>query len=417
MTIYTVIIIILLLLLNFYLYKRNYMNKQLFSIITIFLVIYISFSMLIYFNNLTKGYEYGILYGDILNSHFCDEYKYFVDSDILLNHLKSGEFINWVQGTLPTYEFIDISGHPSYGNYNIFVILLTILKAIGINSTLNLILFKLVFYIPTALMLYKLSKRFLSEKASMLSVILFSAFPGYLLTNTLLMRDNIIVFLVIAILYSLFNKKVNIKVLIPSLVLLLFFRSYLVLVFAAAVFITYKNTDKLISLKDILFLVLSLVVIYIFTNFNFGLNHSNVFFSFYQIIALQENFASFYGTGIFSIIKLLISTCIQIVFVPLYTNFITSGYIYLAIFSISNIFKIVFSLLFGARFLTLIFEKPKKEIIHLMKFTFYFTLFTSLIVMAKDGYIITRITLIWMPLFIIITLLPCKFIKKDKIFK
>ena len=393
------------------------MNKQLFSIITIFLVIYISFSMLIYFNNLTKGYEYGILYGDILNSHFCDEYKYFVDSDILLNHLKSGEFINWVQGTLPTYEFIDISGHPSYGNYNIFVILLTILKAIGINSTLNLILFKLVFYIPTALMLYKLSKRFLSEKASMLSVILFSAFPGYLLTNTLLMRDNIIVFLVIAILYSLFNKKVNIKVLIPSLVLLLFFRSYLVLVFAAAVFITYKNTDKLISLKDILFLVLSLVVIYIFTNFNFGLNHSNVFFSFYQIIALQENFASFYGTGIFSIIKLLISTCIQIVFVPLYTNFITSGYIYLAIFSISNIFKIVFSLLFGARFLTLIFEKPKKEIIHLMKFTFYFTLFTSLIVMAKDGYIITRITLIWMPLFIIITLLPCKFIKKDKIFK
>ena len=417
MTIYTVIIIILLLLLNFYLYKRNYMNKQLFSIITIFLVIYISFSMLIYFNNLTKGYEYGILYGDILNSHFCDEYKYFVDSDILLNHLKSGEFINWVQGTLPTYEFIDISGHPSYGNYNIFVILLTLLKAIGINSTLNLILFKLVFYIPTALMLYKLSKRFLSEKASMLSVILFSAFPGYLLTNTLLMRDNIIVFLVIAILYSLFNKKVNIKVLIPSLVLLLFFRSYLVLVFAAAVFITYKNTDKLISLKDILFLVLSLVVIYIFTNFNFGLNHSNVFFSFYQIIALQENFASFYGTGIFSIIKLLISTCIQIVFVPLYTNFITSGYIYLAIFSISNIFKIVFSLLFGARFLTLIFEKPKKEIIHLMKFTFYFTLFTSLIVMAKDGYIITRITLIWMPLFIIITLLPCKFIKKDKIFK
>lgn len=417
MTIYTVIIIILLLLLNFYLYKRNYMNKQLFSIITIFLVIYISFSMLIYFNNLTKGYEYGILYGDILNSHFCDEYKYFVDSDILLNHLKSGEFINWVQGTLPTYEFIDISGHPSYGNYNIFVILLTILKAIGINSTLNLILFKLVFYIPTALMLYKLSKRFLSEKASMLSVILFSAFPGYLLTNTLLMRDNIIVFLVIAILYSLFNKKVNIKVLIPSLVLLLFFRSYLVLVFAAAVFITYKNTDKLISLKDILFLVLSLVVIYIFTNFNFGLNHSNVFFSFYQIIALQENFASFYGTGIFSIIKLLISTCIQLVFVPLYTNFITSGYIYLAIFSISNIFKIVFSLLFGARFLTLIFEKPKKEIIHLMKFTFYFTLFTSLIVMAKDGYIITRITLIWMPLFIIITLLPCKFIKKDKIFK
>ena len=417
MTIYTVIIIILLLLLNFYLYKRNYMNKQLFSIITIFLVIYISFSMLIYFNNLNKGYEYGILYGDILNSHFCDEYKYFVDSDILLNHLKSGEFINWVQGTLPTYEFIDISGHPSYGNYNIFVILLTILKAIGINSTLNLILFKLVFYIPTALMLYKLSKRFLSEKASMLSVILFSAFPGYLLTNTLLMRDNIIVFLVIAILYSLFNKKVNIKVLIPSLVLLLFFRSYLVLVFAAAVFITYKNTDKLISLKDILFLVLSLVVIYIFTNFNFGLNHSNVFFSFYQIIALQENFASFYGTGIFSIVKLLISTCIQIVFVPLYTNFITSGYIYLAIFSISNIFKIVFSLLFGARFLTLIFEKPKKEIIHLMKFTFYFTLFTSLIVMAKDGYIITRITLIWMPLFIIITLLPCKFIKKDKIFK
>ena len=66
---------------------------------------------------------------------------------ILLNHLKNGDFKAWLNKELPIYEFVDPEGHASYGNYNIFVILLTLLKAIGIKSTLDLILIKL----PSAL--------------------------------------------------------------------------------------------------------------------------------------------------------------------------------------------------------------------------------------------------------------------------
>ena len=43
----------------------------------------------------------------------------------MLNHLRSGEITQWINKELPIYEFVDFSGHASYGNYNIFVILLT----------------------------------------------------------------------------------------------------------------------------------------------------------------------------------------------------------------------------------------------------------------------------------------------------
>ena len=125
MSVFTPLVIIFILLLNYYLYKKNSYSKNFFYLSSIFLIIYIITTILIYYNNLSNGFEHGILFGDVLNSHFCDEYKYYVDSDILLNHLRSGEITQWINKELPIYEFVDFSGHASYGNYNIFVILLT----------------------------------------------------------------------------------------------------------------------------------------------------------------------------------------------------------------------------------------------------------------------------------------------------
>lgn len=113
-------------------------------------------AIVIFYNNISNGFSTGILFGDIQNNHFCDEYKYNIDSQILFDHFKNGEFNQWINKQLPVFEFIDPQGHPSYGNYNIFVIMLTFLRLIGINSALNFILIKLFIYVPTYIYLYKL---------------------------------------------------------------------------------------------------------------------------------------------------------------------------------------------------------------------------------------------------------------------
>lgn len=409
MSIFTPFIILGLFSLNYLLYRKKKYDKTLYITTSIFIFLYIIIASSIYYINLHNGFEYGIIYGDLLGNHFCDEYKYYTDATILYNHFKNGEFLSWVNKTLPLYEFIDSSGHPSYGNYNIFVILLTIFKLIGISSALDFILIKLFVYIPTALIIFKLSKLYLNEKKSLISLIIFSSLPGYILTNTLLMRDNIIILLSTIIIYYILARKINLILLISSIILLIGFRSYLILVLTACIAFTFKNTKKIISLNDFVFLFLIILAIYIISNFNFSLEHSNIFFSFYQINDLQEKFISLYGNGILGIIKLLILTFIQIIVDPIFINFLTSGNLYFILFSLGNIFSSFLGIIFSGKYILLcikLFKNFNGKYIFLIKFTAYFTLLTSLIVMAKDGYIINRIALMWLPLFIIITLIP-----------
>ena len=406
MNVFSFFIIIAILLVNFLLYKKYYINKKLFYISNFFIIMYSILAIVIFYNNISNGFSTGILFGDIQNNHFCDEYKYNIDSQILFDHFKNGEFNQWINKQLPVFEFIDPQGHPSYGNYNIFVIMLTFLRLIGINSALNFILIKLFIYVPTYIYLYKLFKIYLNEKLSLLSVIIFSFLPGYILTNTLLMRDNIILFLLIVALYCLLSKEYNLKILIPSLILLLFFRSYLILILIAILVFTFKNTKNLISVLDIFYLVVIVGTIYFFTNYNFTVEQSNVFFSFAQIQHLQENFINWYGVGAPMLIKLAFQTLLQLVFNPLFISFLSSGLVYLILTSLGNISGIIIAVCFGIMFVIVCLRKQNSAIRYLVKFTFYFTLLTALVLMAKDSYIINRLELMWTPLFLIIILLP-----------
>lgn len=414
MSIFTPLVIILILLLNYYLYKKNSYSKSFLYISSAFLIIYIITTILIYYNNLSNGFEHGILFGDVLNSHFCDEYKYYVDSDILLNHFRNGEITQWLNKELPVYEFIDFAGHASYGNYNIFVILLTILKAIGINSTLDLILIKLIIYIPTSIYLYKLSRIYLSEKLSLISLGLFSILPGYILCNSLLMRDNIIIAMIIIIFYYIFSKKLNYKsiILIVLLSLLLLeFRSYLILVVIATLIFTFKNSKSIFRINDILYFAAIIGTIYFFVHFNFQLHHSNTFFSFFQITYLQEIFTTQFGTGISMLFKLFYQLVLHIIYDPPYLNFLGSGLIYLILYSFGNIIGTILTLICCVLFIYFIIKVKDSKLIYLFKFTAYFTILTGLIVLAKDLFIIHRITLMWLPLFIIILLYSINEIK------
>ena len=417
MSIFTPFIIVSLMLLNYLLYRKKIYDKKLYITTSIFILIYTIVAISIYYINLHNGFEYGIIYGDLLGNHFCDEYKYYTDANILYNHLKNGEFSSWINKTLPIYEFIDSSGHPSYGNYNSYVILLTILKFIGIHSALDFILIKLFVYIPTAIIIFKLSRLYLNEKKSLITLIIFSALPGYILSNSLLMRDNIILLLSCIVIYYILCKKINLLILIPTILLLIGFRSYLILVFAACLVFTFRNNKKLISKYDLIYLVLILIAIYLISNFNFSLEHSNIFFSYYQITDLQEKFVSLYGSGILGIAKLLILTLIHIIIDPVLINFLTSGNLYFILFSLGNILSSLLSIIFALKYLLLsvkLFNLPNEKYILLMKFTAYFTMLTSFIVMSKDGYIINRIALMWLPLFIIILLIPFNYFYKKR---
>ena len=407
MSVFTPLVIIFRLLLNYYLYKKNLYSKSLFYLSSIFLIIYIITTILIYYNNLSNGFEHGILFGNVANNHFCDEYKYYMDSDILLNHLKNGEINAWLHKELPIYEFTDPNDHASYGNYNIFVIFLTLLKAIGIKSTLDLILIKLVVYIPTLIFLYKTSKLYLNEKLSLLSVGIFSILPGYILCNSLLMRDNIVICLISILIYYILSQKINYKSLILILIvsMLLFkFRAYSLLVIIACIIFTFKNNKQILSFIDIFYFIAIVTTIYFFVNFNFQENHSNVLFSLAQITYLQEIFTTHFGSGVNMLINLFTQLIIHIIYDPPLLGFLNTGLIYLILYCIGNILGTILTIASCIAFIYFIIKIKDKKSIFLFKFTAYFTILTGLIVLSKDLFIINRIALLWLPLFIIILL-------------
>ena len=407
MSVFTPLVIIFILLLNYYLYKKNSYSKNFFYLSSIFLIIYIITTILIYYNNLSNGFEHGILFGNVANNHFCDEYKYYMDSDILLNHLKNGEINAWLHKELPIYEFTDPNDHASYGNYNIFVIFLTLLKSIGIKSTLDLILIKLVVYIPTLIFLYKTSKLYLNEKLSLLSVGIFSILPGYILCNSLLMRDNIVICLISILIYYILSQKTNYKSLILILIvsMLLFkFRSYSLLVIIACIIFTFKNNKQILSFIDIFYFIAIVTTIYFFVNFNFQENHSNVLFSLAQITYLQEIFTTHFGSGVNMLINLFTQLIIHIIYDPPLLGFLNTGLIYLILYCIGNILGTILTIASCIAFIYFIIKIKDKKSIFLFKFTAYFTILTGLIVLSKDLFIINRIALLWLPLFIIILL-------------
>ena len=394
-------------LINYFLYKKKLYNKNLYLLTTTFLLLYIIVAIVIYYNNLSNGYEFGILYGDVLGSHFCDEYRYYMDSEILMDHLKNGDFMKWINGELPIYEFIDSHNHPGYGNYNLYVIILTFLKLLGVHTTLDLILLKLVVYIPTSIYLFKLSKIYLSDKFALISVSIFSLLPGYILINSLLMRDNIILAICIMLFYYIFSKKIKLTsvviVLLTSL-LLFKFRSYTLLAFIICFIVVYKNIKYIISPIDIFYFILIVIGIYGFISFDFRLEHSNELFSYFQIQSLQDNFILEFGTGFSMIIKLFSNLIIHILYDPPFLSFLSSNIIYLILYSLGNIVGTIIMLLCSIGIIFSIIKNKAPKDLLLLKFTGYFILLNGLIVLSKDLFIINRIALMWIPLLIIIFL-------------
>lgn len=408
MTVISIINTVLVILLSYFLFVIVLNNTRLFKLTLIFSLLYFIITVLIYNQNLSRGFENGILFGDVYGNYLSDEFRYFEDSKILYNHFINEGFMPLLKGTLPAWEYIDPHGSPGFGNYNFFVIILALLRLIGFSTIVEFISFKLLFYPITIFFLYKIFKLYLTEKTTIISLLVFSLLPGFILSNTLLMRDNIIFAFIFTTLYYILSKEHSIIVktitLIILLLILLIVRAYLAPILLVTIIFCYKNTEKIFSVRDIIFLIIIALALVFFTNFKFTNGQLMIFggFSDEQIRILQENFAAMYGSGISTIFNVFFLTLIHIFYVPPYISFMSSKLLYLIIFSLGNIVTTITSLIFIPSYLFLIIKNKSKEILYLLKFTFYFTFLSGLILVSKDGYIITRLSLMWTPLFILI---------------
>ena len=174
------------------------------------------------------------------------------------------------------------------------------------------------------------------------------------------------------------------------------------MVLIACIIFTTKNTKRIISFLDIFYFIAIITTIYFFVNFNFQLQHSNTFFSFFQITHLQDIFTTQFGNGPSMIINLFSQLVIHIIYDPPLLGFLTTGLVYLVLYSLGNILGTILTIICCLAFIYFVIKIKDKKALLLFKFTAYFTVLTGLIVLAKDLFIINRIALLWLPLFIII---------------
>ena len=62
MNVFSFFIIIAILLVNFLLYKKDYINKKLFYISNFFIIMYSILAIVIFYNNISNGFSTGILF-------------------------------------------------------------------------------------------------------------------------------------------------------------------------------------------------------------------------------------------------------------------------------------------------------------------------------------------------------------------
>ena len=104
------------------------------------------------------------------------------------------------------------------------------------------------------------------------------------------------------------------------------------------------------------------------------------------------------------LINLFVQLVIHVIYDPPLLNFMTSGLVYLILYSLGNILGVILSVVSCLAFVYFIIKVKDKKAISLFKFTAYYTVLNGLVVLAKDLFIINRIALMWLPLFIIILL-------------
>lgn len=400
--IYTSLIVLaIILLLNYCIYKKYGYDKNLYFISSIFIIINFIFIHFIYYNNLSLGYENGIVFGDKLGLLATDEYKYYMESEHLVHHLKySGGIGAYLRGDFATYPF-KVDNKP-YGIYNEFVVIISFLKYFGITKVVDLIAVKLIFTVINTYLFYSISRKFLSTKRSYFAVILVNLAPAYILVNTTLLRDNIILTFILGLILLTVNKEWNKKNIAWAILLiigLVIFRVYTLVAIIFAILFTFIKSDKAINKLDFIFIALFIVGFFILDNFKIYIPH---------IEYLQFNLHEYFGSGLEGLVVFMYNTIKSTFVRGLFLNTLPTNSVYVILTVFGAIYYIILVPIFIYKIIILLFRNKCINKIWLCKFAIYFTFLNSIVLMLKDLMIPTRLVIMWYPLYIVIILLNVK---------
>lgn len=401
MTFLSLLLFIILLIVNYVVYKKKKLSKSFFIITSIILLINSVLIYALYYNNISLGFLGGIIHGDLNGIYIDDEFKYFHESNVLSILLKENGLLAWITKTLP-YNALPSDAIPGinfnpYGFYNPFVSLLALIRLLGFNNLTELLMLKLILVLVNSYLVFDISSRFCSKKLKYAPLIIFNLAPAYLLINATLSRDLLIITAVLYTFKFIITRDNNYKKLIIPFIVLLIFRSYVIVTLLGTIFFVFRNTKHLISKIDLLFIILVFIGVYLLQNVSIPIS---------KVEILSIKLKELHGNSLFTPFNLTFKTIWDIFVKSPYLNLLKTNSIYSILISLSSLYYMLFSGIFIIKTLSYIISKKSREYNWIIKLTIYFTLLTSYILVMRDGFVTARITNMWFFLFIIIIFIP-----------
>ncbi|MBB6713536.1 hypothetical protein [Clostridium gasigenes] len=397
MTLSSLFLFMTLLIINYIIYKRKNFSKTFFIITNIILLINFILIYVLYYNNISLGFEAGIAVGDLNGMYIDDEYKYFYESDMLSRILQDHGLLSWFNNTLPQESISPNGISAPYGFYNPFVFILSFLKLIGFKHLNELLTIKLIFVLINLYLLFDISSILCSKKFKYAPLLFFNLAPAYLLINITLSRDLIITTLILYIFKFIIIKDRNYKKLILPLICLLIFRCYVVLTLLVTISLLFRNSKRFFSKIDLTIIILIFTGIFLLQNLHIPIE---------QIEFLKSRLMQWHGNALSTPFNLTISTLRDIFVKSPYLNFLKTPSIYCIMISLSSLYYMLVSLIFIIKISSYIISKKSENYNRIIKLTLYFMLLNAYILMMRDGFITTRLTNMWFFMFVIIIFMP-----------
>lgn len=209
-----------------------------------------------YYNALHLGFQDGILSGYIGDNLYDDTAFYYDESVQLSENLRTQSWLEYLKGES------DLGGY--YGPYNLYVLWNAILCLVfGENVTLW-VLVKMVFTVASYVYLFLLCRLWMNETNALWAVFVYAVFPGNILANVTLMRDNIMSLLVIFFYYQLTKLASGRRLsttakLIGAAIVSFVLRGYSIILFMPV--LVFEQLKKIKTPLHALYLILGLVAL------------------------------------------------------------------------------------------------------------------------------------------------------------
>lgn len=256
----------LLLIISCFFINKFMMNKfeiednKFYIISNLIIIINIILIFVSYYNAVHLGFQDGLLYGQVGNGLYYDTYDYYYQSKTVSDLWMNGNMVSYLTGGI-NKNLVEV------GIYNYFIVWNAILRVLFGNNLNALIIIKYQLSIISIILLYKISIQFLKPKYARMAVILMNMYPGYILVNIQLMRDNIILFFILAASYMMIMKKSKEQgknkfwiMFIATICIITYLRIYIGIILGVSLLVYYLY-DKMNFKRFILTIFLMILVV------------------------------------------------------------------------------------------------------------------------------------------------------------